>query len=159
MYIISVSCKNRTWSLLFVNCTVWIYWFIEFIEFLEIHWLIDWSYCKKEILARNWVITLEKPTLISALSLVHKPDSDDLRLIHDCPCEKDWMSIPILALLNKSLKPLTLQSSWFLGPVSYMFRYSTCILVLLTWWIFVSFMGERLPQVFSIKLLSLSGAW
>ena len=38
----------------------------------------------KEILADNYVITPQKPTIISALDAIHKADSDDLRLIQDC---------------------------------------------------------------------------
>ena len=71
-----------------------------------IDWLIDLSYCKKLILAGNWVITLEKPTVISALSVVHKPDSDDLRLIHDCPYERDWMSIPYISIDKQKLETI-----------------------------------------------------
>ena len=38
----------------------------------------------EEIEAGNYAITTHKPTIISALGAVPKPDSDELRLIHDC---------------------------------------------------------------------------
>ena len=38
----------------------------------------------EEIEAGNYAITTHKPTIISALRAVLKPDSDELRLIHDC---------------------------------------------------------------------------
>ena len=39
----------------------------------------------EEIKAGNYVPVAGKPTIVSALGAVSKPDSDDLRLIHDCP--------------------------------------------------------------------------
>ena len=38
----------------------------------------------EEIAVGNYVSTSVKPTIISALGAVPKPDSEDLRLIHDC---------------------------------------------------------------------------
>lgn len=32
----------------------------------------------------NYVITAEKPTIVSALGAIPKRDSNDIRLIHDC---------------------------------------------------------------------------
>lgn len=37
-----------------------------------------------EIAEGNYIITKEKPTIISALGAIPKPDSDEVRLIHDC---------------------------------------------------------------------------
>ena len=39
---------------------------------------------REEIWEGNYVVTQSKPTLVSALGAVLKPDSDKLRLIHDC---------------------------------------------------------------------------
>lgn len=38
----------------------------------------------EEISAGNYVLTDSRPTIVSALGAVPKPDSEDLRLIHDC---------------------------------------------------------------------------
>ena len=38
----------------------------------------------EELEAGNYIITHSKPSIISALGAVPKPDSDDIRLIHDC---------------------------------------------------------------------------
>ena len=38
----------------------------------------------EEIAARNYVISSKKPTVISALSAVPKPNSEEICLIHDC---------------------------------------------------------------------------
>ena len=38
----------------------------------------------EEIAAGNYVISSKKPTIISALSAVPKPNSEEIRLIHDC---------------------------------------------------------------------------
>ena len=38
----------------------------------------------EEIAAGNYVISSRKPTIISALSAVPKPNSEEIRLIHDC---------------------------------------------------------------------------
>ena len=38
----------------------------------------------EELEAGNYAVTTHKPTIVSALGAVPKPDSDDLRLIHDC---------------------------------------------------------------------------
>ena len=38
----------------------------------------------EELEAGNYAVTTHRPTIISALGAVPKPDSDDLRLIHDC---------------------------------------------------------------------------
>ena len=38
----------------------------------------------EELEAGNYVISFEKPLIVSALGAVPKPDSEDLRLIHDC---------------------------------------------------------------------------
>eukprot|EP00111_Clytia_hemisphaerica_P008204 TCONS_00023895-protein len=37
-----------------------------------------------ELAAGNYIIATEKPVIVSALGAVQKPDSEDLRLIHDC---------------------------------------------------------------------------
>ena len=37
-----------------------------------------------EIEQGNYVITSEKPTIVTALGAIPKPDSNDIRLIHDC---------------------------------------------------------------------------
>ena len=39
---------------------------------------------KQEIEAGNYIITSAKPTIVSALGAIPKPDSTELRLIHDC---------------------------------------------------------------------------
>ena len=39
---------------------------------------------REEIREGNYVVTQSSPTLVSALGAVPKPDSDELRLIHDC---------------------------------------------------------------------------
>ena len=39
---------------------------------------------KEELTAGNYVICSAKPTIVSALGAVPKPDSDEIRLIHDC---------------------------------------------------------------------------
>lgn len=39
---------------------------------------------RDEIAEGNYVITNDKPTIISALGAIPKPDSDEVRLIHDC---------------------------------------------------------------------------
>ena len=46
-----------------------------------------------KISAGNYVITHSKPTIISALSVIPKGDSDDFRLNHDC-------SLPVGAGVN-----------------------------------------------------------
>ena len=38
----------------------------------------------EEFKAGNYVQVSHKPTIVSALGAVPKPDSDELRLIHDC---------------------------------------------------------------------------
>ena len=38
----------------------------------------------EELSAGNYIIASEKPVIVSALGAVPKPDSEDLRLIHDC---------------------------------------------------------------------------
>ena len=38
----------------------------------------------KAIQHGNYIITTEKPTIVSALGAIPKPDSDKVRLIHDC---------------------------------------------------------------------------
>ena len=38
----------------------------------------------EEIAAGNYVISSKKPTIISAVSAVPKPNSEEIRLIHDC---------------------------------------------------------------------------
>lgn len=37
-----------------------------------------------EIAEGNYVVTLTKPVIISALGAIPKPDSTEVRLIHDC---------------------------------------------------------------------------
>ena len=37
-----------------------------------------------ELEAGNYIISKEPPTLISALGAIPKPDSDEIRIIHDC---------------------------------------------------------------------------
>ena len=39
---------------------------------------------REEIQRGNYIITSEKPTIVSALGAIPKPDSDNIRLIHDC---------------------------------------------------------------------------
>ena len=39
---------------------------------------------REEIQEGNYVVTQSRPTLVSALGAIPKPDSDELRLIHDC---------------------------------------------------------------------------
>ena len=39
---------------------------------------------REEIQHGNYIITPEKPTIVSALGAIPKPDSDKVRLIHDC---------------------------------------------------------------------------
>ena len=39
---------------------------------------------RDEILHGNYIITTEKPIIVSALGAIQKPDSDNVRLIHDC---------------------------------------------------------------------------
>ena len=38
----------------------------------------------EELSAGNYILAHEKPVIVSALGAVPKPDSEDLRLIHDC---------------------------------------------------------------------------
>jgi len=38
----------------------------------------------EEMEAGNYLISIDKPSIVSALGAVPKPDSDDIRLIHDC---------------------------------------------------------------------------
>ena len=37
-----------------------------------------------EIAEGNYIVVNKKPTIINALKAVPKPDSDEIRLIHDC---------------------------------------------------------------------------
>ena len=48
----------------------------------------------KEIEQNNYVIVHEKPNIVSAIGAVPKPDSNDVRIIHDCsmPCGKGFNS-------------------------------------------------------------------
>ena len=39
-----------------------------------------------EISEGNYVVTESKPTIVSALGAIPKPNSSELRLIHDCSC-------------------------------------------------------------------------
>ena len=39
---------------------------------------------REEIQQGNYIVTTEKPTIVSALGAIPKPDSDKVRLIHDC---------------------------------------------------------------------------
>ena len=39
---------------------------------------------REEIEHGNYIITTEKPTIVSASGAIPKPDSDKVRLIHDC---------------------------------------------------------------------------
>ena len=39
---------------------------------------------REEIDRGNYIIPTEKPTIVSALGAIPKPDNDKLRLIHDC---------------------------------------------------------------------------
>ena len=39
---------------------------------------------REEIQHGNYIVTAEKPTIVSALGAIPKPDSDKIRLIHDC---------------------------------------------------------------------------
>ena len=45
---------------------------------------------KDEINCGNYRIVQHKPTIVSALGAVPKPDSSDLRLIHDCSMPPGW---------------------------------------------------------------------
>ena len=38
----------------------------------------------EEMAAGNYRVTTEKPVIVSAIGAIPKPDSDELRLIHDC---------------------------------------------------------------------------
>ena len=42
----------------------------------------------KEMIVNNYAIVQDKPTIVSAISAVPKPDSDDIRIIHDCSMPK-----------------------------------------------------------------------
>ena len=42
----------------------------------------------EEVAAGNYVISSKKPTIISALSAVPKPNSEEIRLIHDVECSQ-----------------------------------------------------------------------
>ena len=50
----------------------------------------------EEIADGNYVVSPTKPIIVSALGAVPKPDSDELRIIHDCPCHLARESIHIL---------------------------------------------------------------
>ena len=39
---------------------------------------------REEISKGNYVVTTVKPTIVSALGAIPKPDTDKIRLIHDC---------------------------------------------------------------------------
>lgn len=58
----------------------------------------------EEIEAGNYAITTHKPTIISALGAVPKPDSDEIRLIHDCSMPPSLGVNITLPLKNKRSK-------------------------------------------------------
>ena len=39
---------------------------------------------REEMQRGNYIVTTAKPTIVSALGAIPKPDSDKIRLIHDC---------------------------------------------------------------------------
>lgn len=75
---------------------------------------------KKEISEGRYIITEDKPVLISALGAIAKPDSDELRLIHDCSQPKG-KSLNDYVHYKQKLKYQTIQDAVeLLSPNAYL---------------------------------------
>ena len=74
---------------------------------------------QEEIAEGNYVITSNRPTIVSALSAVPKAGSQELRLIHDCsmPAGRGGLILMSPPWISSIFKQLMMLSSWLIQNI------------------------------------------